>query len=124
MECAVVPVRDSIRLSIPKAFITLRDGREPSREASLSIFKYIRGTLAPYKRIRRIEFIDLPKTVSGKIRRAELRRSEAGKSGDSSYSSEFREDDFPELRLGYMHQNPMNNSSFCSFFLTVIDMEC
>lgn len=98
MECAVVPVRDSISLSIPKAFIALRDGREPSREVALSIFRHIRGTLAPYKRIRRIEFIDLPKTVSGKIRRAELRCSEAGKSGDSSYSSEFREDDFPELR--------------------------
>jgi acetyl-CoA synthetase len=99
MECAVVPAHDLIRLSVPKAFITLRSGIEPSREVALSIFRHIRGTLAPYKRVRRIEFLDLPKTVSGKIRRIELRRYEAAKSVDSrSSSSEFREDDFLELR--------------------------
>src|ERR1700721_2195639 len=99
VECAVVPAPDSIRLSVPKAFVTLRSGIEPSREVALSIFRHIRGTLAPYKRVRRIEFVDLPKTVSGKIRRVELRRSEVARTTEGPGSTlEFREDDFPELR--------------------------
>jgi acetyl-CoA synthetase len=98
MECAVVPTPDSIRLFVPKAFITLRDGLEPSIQVAHSIFRHIRVTLAPYKRVRRIEFIELPKTVSGKIRRIELRRSEMVRSDDRLHSSsEFREEDFPEL---------------------------
>lgn len=61
---------DPIRTAIPKAFVILRNGVEPSRALALSIFRHIRQALAPYKRIRRIEFSDLPKTISGKIRRA------------------------------------------------------
>lgn len=99
MECAVVPAPDAIRLSVPKAFVTLRPNIQPSREIALSIFRHIRATLAPFKRIRRIEFADLPKTVSGKIRRGELRQSEMSKSVATSENGlEFREDEFPELR--------------------------
>ena len=66
-EAAVVPSPDPLRLSVPKAFVLLKPGVEPTRETALSILKFTRERLAPYKRIRRIEFYDLPKTVSGKI---------------------------------------------------------
>lgn len=99
VECAVVPSPDPIRTAIPKAFVILRSGVEPSRELALSIFQHIRKALAPYKRIRRIEFADLPKTISGKIRRVQLRKAEAiqVKSG-ARVQTEYREEDFPELR--------------------------
>lgn len=98
-EAAVVPSPDPIRLAVPKAFIILKAGFEPSGELALSIFQHIRETLAPYKRIRHIEFSDLPKTISGKIRRNELRRIEeqrrnAGEKG----STEYFEEDFTELK--------------------------
>jgi acetyl-CoA synthetase len=93
LEAAIVPSPDPLRLSVPKAFITLRQGVEPGREVAQAIFAFARERLAPYKRIRRIEFTELPKTISGKIRRVELRKREetrgAGASGD-----EFREEDF------------------------------
>src|SRR5947208_10263018 len=76
-EAAVVPSADPIRWHVPKAFITLKPGLDPSRESARELFKFIRGRLAPYKRIRRIEFSDLPKTVSGKIRRVQLRSIES-----------------------------------------------
>lgn len=99
VECAVVPSPDPIRTAVPKAFIVLRAGADPTRETALSIFRHIRQTLAPYKRVRRIEFRELPKTVSGKIRRIELRRAEAARGGEETRSrAEFREEDFPELR--------------------------
>lgn len=99
VECAVVPSPDPIRTAIPKAFVILRTGTEPSRELALSIFQHIRRVLAPYKRIRRIEFADLPKTISGKIRRVQLRKAEAVQVeiGERSLM-EYREEDFPELR--------------------------
>ncbi|MBV9490206.1 MAG: AMP-binding protein [Verrucomicrobia bacterium] len=98
VECAVVPSPDPIRLAIPKAFVILRPGIEASREVALSIFQHIRNVLAPFQRIRRIEFSDLPKTISGKIRRVELREREAinVRSG-ARPAGEFREEDFPEL---------------------------
>src|SRR5512139_1554720 len=73
-EAAVVPSADPRRLAVPKAFLVLRDGHAPSRELALSIFRHIRKVLAPYKRIRIVEFAELPKTISGKIRRTELSR--------------------------------------------------
>ena len=77
----------------------LRDGFTPSRELAVSIFKHIRATLAPYKRIRLIEFAELPKTISGKIRRTELSRLEKQKrQGPGRGDGEFFEDDFPELK--------------------------
>jgi len=72
-EAAVVPSPDPIRLSVPKAFIVLKPGVDASRDTALAIFKFVRERLAPYKRIRRLEFADLPKTISGKIRRVQLR---------------------------------------------------
>jgi acetyl-CoA synthetase len=98
-EAAVVPSPDPRRLAVPKAFLVLRDGHAPSRELALSIFQHIRKTLAPYKRIRVIEFAELPKTISGKIRRTELSRLEKQKRQEASRGErEFFEDDFPELR--------------------------
>jgi acetyl-CoA synthetase len=99
VECAVVPSPDPIRLCVPKAFIMLRAGTEPSREIALSIFQHSRKILAPYKRVRRLEFFDLPKTISGKIRRVELRRSEEAKAQAATPPiAEYREEDFPELK--------------------------
>jgi acetyl-CoA synthetase len=99
VECAVVPCPDPLRTAVPKAFIALRAGVPASRETALAIFQHIRRALAPYKRVRRIEFGELPKTISGKIRRVELRRSEQSRPHSSPRpESEFREEDFPELR--------------------------
>jgi acetyl-CoA synthetase len=97
-EAAVVPAPDPIRLAVPKAFVTLVAGTNDDRETALSIFQHLRTSLAPYKRVRRIEFSDLPKTISGKIRRVELRQSEErnAKAGTRE-PREFREEDFPEL---------------------------
>jgi acetyl-CoA synthetase len=78
-EAAVVPSPDPIRMAVPKAYVTLAAGREPSRELAAEILAFCRNNLAAYKRIRRIEFTELPKTISGKIRRVELRVDEAGK---------------------------------------------
>lgn len=92
LEAAIVPSPDPVRLSVPKAFITLRAGVEPSRELAREIFAFARERLAPYKRIRRIEFRELPKTISGKIRRVELRKAEAARD-ETTTGVEFREED-------------------------------
>ncbi|WP_242392523.1 AMP-binding protein [Anaeromyxobacter oryzisoli] len=98
-EAAVVPSPDPRRAAVPKAFLVLRDGYAPSRELALSIFQHIRKVLAPYKRIRRIEIAELPKTISGKIRRSELGRSEKQRRlGPERGPHEYFEDDFPELK--------------------------
>jgi acetyl-CoA synthetase len=76
-EAAVVPSPDPLRHAVPKAFVTLAVGFSPSRELASAILAHCRNALAPYKRIRRIEFAPLPKTISGKIRRVELRQAEA-----------------------------------------------
>ncbi|MGW7684834.1 AMP-binding protein [Kribbella sp. NPDC054772] len=78
-EAAVVPSPDPVRLAVPKAYVVLAAGHEPSRELAGEILAFCREHLAPYKRIRRIEFAELPKTISGKIRRVELRADEAAK---------------------------------------------
>ena len=84
---------------MPKAFIVLRAGVPPDRNAALSILRYAREHLAPYKRVRRVEFAELPKTISGKIRRAELRKLENERvSAQVRHANDFREEDFPELR--------------------------
>ena len=92
-EAAVVPAPDEQRLSVPKAYVTLVAGREPSAELAGDILRFCRERLAPYKRIRRLEFTELPKTISGKIRRVELRNSENEHAGTRS-STEYREEDF------------------------------
>ncbi len=97
VECAVVPSPDPIRMAVVKAFVTLRSGAQPSRELALSIFQHSRKVLAPYKRVRRLEFVDLPKTISGKIRRVQLRAAEAERPVTEKPATEFREEDFPDL---------------------------
>lgn len=98
VECAVVPSPDPIRHAVVKAFVTLRSGTNASREVALSVFRHSRKVLAPYKRVRRLEFAELPKTISGKIRRAQLRISEAQRDEAAPrIDGEFREEDFPEL---------------------------
>jgi acetyl-CoA synthetase len=100
-EAAVVPSPDPIRLAVPKAFLALASGHAPDRATALSIFRHCQATLAPFKRVRRLEFAELPKTISGKIRRVELRRAEAEKQrGGKRASLEFWEDDFSESELG------------------------
>ena len=72
-----MPAPDPIRLTVPKAYVTLAHPTTRDRAAALSIFSFLRDRLAPYKRMRRIEFREPPKTISGKIRRVELRQREA-----------------------------------------------
>ena len=98
-EAAVVPAPDPLRLAIPKAYVALVGGASADRDTALSIFRHLRERLAPFKRVRRLEFYELPKTISGKIRRVELRQIEARRaSGGAREAAEFREEDFPELR--------------------------
>ena len=101
-EVAVVPSPDPIRLAVPKAYVVLAAGFEPTAETAESILKHCRETLAPYKRIRRLEFHDLPKTVSGKIRRVDLRKREveihASDPDAVKVGAEFCDADFPSLK--------------------------
>ena len=97
-EAAVVPSPHALRLSVPKAYLVLKPGFQASRETALSIFRFTRERLAPFKRVRRIEFSDLPKTISGKIRRVQLRGAENERSGEARRRNEFWEEDFPELK--------------------------
>lgn len=98
-EAAVVPSPDPMRLAVPKAFVTLCQGYSPGPDLAKDIFAFLRRRLAPYKRIRRLEFADLPKTISGKIRRVDLRGHEAARrsAGDKG-ALEFFEEDFPDLK--------------------------
>jgi acetyl-CoA synthetase len=94
-EVAVVPSPDPLRLAVPKAFVTLAKDQVPSAELARDILAFARGHLAPYKRVRRIEFVaELPKTLSGKIRRVDLRNSEAQRrqQGDRRAGEYFEED--------------------------------
>ena len=98
-EAAVVPSPDPLRLAVPKAFVALAGNHMPTRDTALDIFRHCRASLAPFKRIRRLEFAELPKTISGKIRRVELRGNEAAqREAGSRGEREFWEEDFPELR--------------------------
>ena len=98
-EAAVVPSPDPIRLAIPKAYVLLVAGAERSPETALSIFRHMHTRLAPFKRIRKLELVtELPKTISGKIRRVQLRRLEhEDNRGDALRGLEFGEEEFPEL---------------------------
>jgi acetyl-CoA synthetase len=99
-EAAVVPAPDAIRLAVPKAYVTLTMDSTPDRSTALSIFRHLRETLAPFKRVRRLEFTELPKTISGKIRRVELRQQEDVRAQQGQRpAGEFREEDFPELNV-------------------------
>ncbi|WP_214415402.1 AMP-binding protein [Sphaerisporangium fuscum] len=95
-EAAVVPSPDPVRLAVPKAYVVLAPGWEPDAATAAAIFAHSREHLAPFKRIRRLEFADLPKTISGKIRRTELRgREEHEHDGPRTRpSGEYLEEDF------------------------------
>jgi acetyl-CoA synthetase len=92
-EAAVVPSPDPIRLTVPKAYVVLADGWPPTADTARQILAYARANLAPYKRIRRLQFADLPKTISGKIRRVDLRTEEAARIGTVRNAAEFWEED-------------------------------
>jgi acetyl-CoA synthetase len=94
-EAAVVPSPDPVRLAVPKAFVVLTGQHTGSAELARDILRFCRERLSPYKRIRRLEFAALPKTISGKIRRNELRRLEAERrAGGGRVPLEYFEDDF------------------------------
>ncbi|MGK4578910.1 AMP-binding protein [Kitasatospora sp. HPMI-4] len=97
-EAAVVPAPDPVRLAVPKAYIALAPGWEPDRETALAILRHARENLPPYLRVRRIEFFELPKTISGKIRRVELRgREQQAADAGTVLGREWRDDQFTEL---------------------------
>lgn len=100
MEVAVVPSPDPVRLAVPKAYVILAAEQQPSRELAAELFAFIRSQLAPYKRVRRLEFVgELPKTISGKIRRVELRQLEnRRRQAEERGELEFFEDDFPHFK--------------------------
>ena len=94
-EAAVVPSPDPIRLSVPKAYVVLKPGVDPSSAAAHALFRFSRERLAPFARIRRVEFAELPKTISGKIRRVELRAMEKERHASNVRGEhEYWEDDF------------------------------
>jgi acetyl-CoA synthetase len=79
VEAAVVPSPDALRLAVPKAYVVLAEGWAPDEATAKAIFAYAREHLSPFQRIRRLEFAELPKTISGKIRRVQLRDAEKTK---------------------------------------------
>jgi len=105
-EAAVVPSPDALRLSVPKAYVVLAAAYEPSDALAGEIFAYCREHLPAYKRIRRLEFAELPKTISGKIRRVELRANEVARHGGGGTGAgtptpnglgrEYLDTEFPE----------------------------
>jgi acetyl-CoA synthetase len=96
-EAAIVPSPDELRLAVPKAYVALAPGYPPSAETALAILQHARESLAPYQRVRLIEFLELPKTISGKIRRVDLRRREEQAAAGQIEVTEWRDDQFPEL---------------------------
>jgi acyl-coenzyme A synthetase/AMP-(fatty) acid ligase len=99
-ESAVVGSPDPQRWQLVKAFVILKPGLEPSRELALGIFKHCSNVLAKFKMPRIVEFVpELPKTISGKIRRVELRQLEkAKKEKNEKGSQEYFYSEFPELK--------------------------
>ena len=97
LEAAVVPAPDEVRLAVPKAYVSLAPGWEAGPSTALEILRHARENLAPYLRVRRLEFYELPKTISGKIRRVELRGREVEAAG-KRLAAEYRDSDFAELR--------------------------
>lgn len=101
-EAAVVPAPDDVRLAVPKAYVALAPGHEPTAETARAILAHARSQLQPWQRVRRIEFFELPKTISGKIRRVELRQREEaiarGETVAGAGGQEWRDDMFEGLR--------------------------
>jgi acetyl-CoA synthetase/medium-chain acyl-CoA synthetase len=81
-ESAVVASPDEIRGEVVKAFIILKPGYQPSKVLVKEIQDHVKKVTAPFKYPRKIEFVDsLPKTISGKIKRGELKKAEWQRSG-------------------------------------------
>lgn len=98
VEAAVVPAPDPVRLAVPKAYVQLAAGYAPDSETARSILAHARRRLAPFQRLRRIEFAELPKTISGKIRRVELREREEAVARGEITPTQWLDTEFPELR--------------------------
>ena len=96
LEAAVVPAPDPLRLAVPKAYVALAPGYDPGADTAREILRHAREHLAPFLRVRRLEFAELPKTISGKIRRVELREREQGLR--TAPEGEWRDEQFPEIR--------------------------
>jgi acetyl-CoA synthetase len=99
-EAAVVPSPDPLRLAVPKACVTLAAGFAANAATAEALLRFTRERLAPYKRVRRLEFMaELPKTISGKIRRVQLRTAEAERrAAGVRAEGEWFEEDFPGLK--------------------------
>jgi acyl-coenzyme A synthetase/AMP-(fatty) acid ligase len=88
-ESAVVSSPDAVRDEIVKAFVVLKPGSTPSETLAAELQEHCKKVTAPYKYPRRIDFVTaLPKTVSGKIRRVELRNREWGRPTPASNERE------------------------------------
>ncbi|MBT1630967.1 AMP-binding protein [Curtobacterium flaccumfaciens] len=106
-ESAVVPAPDDARLNVVKAYVTLATGWEASADTARQVLEYARTALPAYARVRRVEFAELPKTISGKIRRVELReREEQSVSNGTRAEGEWRDDEFPGLRAPRLQAGP------------------
>ncbi|WKG02561.1 AMP-binding protein [Mycolicibacterium sp. HK-90] len=97
VEAAVVPQPDDTRLAVPKAYVALAEGWDANADTAKDVMTYARDHLAPYLKVRRVEFFELPKTISGKIRRVELRqREDAAHEAGEPISTEYRYEDLVE----------------------------
>ncbi|MFM6974568.1 MAG: AMP-binding protein [Agromyces sp.] len=96
-EAAVVGAPDDVRLNVVKAYVALASGVQPTEDTAKAILAHAREHMPPYMRVRRLEFFELPKTISGKIRRVELREREVA-AHPVRIATEFRDSDFPELK--------------------------
>ncbi|WP_438352335.1 AMP-binding protein [Microbacterium sp. CJ88] len=92
VEAAIVPAPDELRLSVPKAYVVLAAGFSPDEQTAHDILAFARERLAPWQRVRRLEFFELPKTISGKIRRVELRQREERVARGEEECREWRDD--------------------------------
>jgi acetyl-CoA synthetase len=98
-EAAVVPAPDDTRLNITKAYVVLASGWDATEDTALEVLRHARVSLPPFMRVRRIEFFELPKTSSGKIRRVELREREIeAAAAGLRLPDEWRDDQFPQLK--------------------------
>ncbi|WP_428538088.1 AMP-binding enzyme [Propionicimonas sp.] len=95
-EVAIVPSPDPLRAAVPKAFICLvQDAVARPQDAAAEIFAHARERLSAYQRVRIVEFVtELPKTISGKIRRVELREREADRVAHASAEGQYLDRDF------------------------------
>ena len=76
LECAVIGVPDETRGQVVEAIVVLTKDKEPTDELVKEIQNYVKTHTAPYKYPRKVQFAEsLPKTISGKIKRNELRKS-------------------------------------------------